>query len=478
MKRSIWNKQIPTLLGLILLAGSVAVVSWMSKNNLLFFTKASLDTTPRNVRITNVTDTSFSVSYLTADEAVGTLSYGADSSFGKIAFDDRDQETGTPTPQTLHHVTVRGLSPKSTYLFAINSGGGTYLNNDSPYQITTGPAIDKPPSKQPPLVGKISFPDGTGSEAIVFFKTDTAQTLSLLTKPDGSFTLPLNTLRTSDLSKDAALSDDTVITLLVIGSHSQSQVKVLGSQINPVPIVVLSKNYDFTVTSEPLPDKASPSAEAVPISGFPSFGEGAAVAPEPQILTPQKGETFTDQQPEFTGTAQPNETVTITIHSSDPVQTTVTAKNNGTWSYRPKTPLAPGTHTITIVTKDAAGVMKTITQSFTVFAEGSQFTEPSGAPSTTPTTVTATPTPTTAVTTPTSIPTATATTAPTVAPTTVPTLLPSPTTISSLVTPFPTTVPTGLPSTGSSDLPIFFIATIAMITIGGAIFLLTKGGIA
>ena len=482
MKRSIWNKQIPTILGLILLASSIALVSWMGTNNILFFSKAALQTTPKDVRITNVSDSSFSVSYLTDDQVVGTLSYGTDSSLGKISFDDRDQETGKPTPQVLHHITVKGLTPGTTYFFAINSGQTAYLNNSSPYQVATAPKMQSAPTSQTPLVGKISFPEGMAEEAIVFVKTDSAQTLSLLTKPDGSFTLPMNTLLTSDLSGPAKLAISDIITLLIVGDSAESQVKVNAGQINPVPIVVLSKNYDFTVTSEPLAS-ASASAETSDTEsqaqGFPSFGEGTAEAtapPEPQILTPTKNQTFSDQQPEFTGTAQPNQAVTVTIHSTNPVQATVTAGNTGTWTYRPQSPLAPGVHTITIVTKDASGVMKTISQTFTVFAAGSQFTEPSGAPSETPTASPATPTPTAEApqATPTPLPSPT----PTVAPTLLPTSNPSPTEISSLVTPFPTQTPGSLPSTGNNDLPAFLIMTVVMIGVGGAIFLLTRGGIA
>jgi len=82
--------------------------------------------------------------------------------------------------------------------------------------------------------------------------------------------------------------------------------------------------------------------------------------------------------------------------------------------------LAPGNHILTILTKGVDGAMQTITQSFTVYAAGSQFTEPSVspiisvAPTATPTIpvtppAPASPTPTIVIVSPTATPTATIT---------------------------------------------------------------------
>src|SRR5581483_8558856 len=99
------------------------------------------------------------------------------------------------------------------------------------------------------------------------------------------------------------------------------------------------------------------------------------------------------------------------------------ANAQGVWTFRPSTQLSPGNHTITITTKDASGVIRTITQQFVVFASGTQVSvsappsasiTPSITPSppptalptktTTPTPTTITPTPTTVEVTPTLLP--------------------------------------------------------------------------
>ncbi len=184
---------------------------------------------------------------------------------------------------------------------------------------------------------------------------------------------------------------------------------------------------------------------------------------DPQILTPKKDEEFSDQQPLLKGTSSPNETVTITIHSQENIQTQVKADSHGVWAYRPTSLLSSGQHTISIVSKGSSGVLKTVTQSFTVYAQGSQVTQ-TATPSATPTgiitpTISATPTPTLA--------------APTPTPTAI--LIPSP--IPSPVAP-PATSKGGvqeLPSPGNSIIPVGFMA-LGTTFVGIVLFLLTRGG--
>lgn len=92
----------------------------------------------------------------------------------------------------------------------------------------------------------------------------------------------------------------------------------------------------------------------------------------PTLLNPTSNEQISDQTPSFEGTAKPNETVSITIHSTQAITAQVKADSTGIWSYVPTTNLAPGNHTITISSKDSSGVLKTITQTFSVLAAQAQ----------------------------------------------------------------------------------------------------------
>jgi len=135
------------------------------------------------------------------------------------------------------------------------------------------------------------------------------------------------------------------------------------SQNDSVPTITLSNNYDFIQEISPTASKSAKSSS----DSFPS------VAPpkdyiKPQIINPKDNQSINNQKPQFRGTSLPNEKVEIIIHSSQELTTQVTADNNGNWTYQPSNNLSPGEHTITIKTRDSSGILKTITQSFTVFA--------------------------------------------------------------------------------------------------------------
>ncbi|HVZ59108.1 MAG TPA: Ig-like domain-containing protein [Patescibacteria group bacterium] len=426
MRNSLWYKRIPTLLGLILLVGGMVTVNWAINHNVFFITKASPTYTPEEIRITNLTDTSFSVSYITQTAVLGSLTYGTTPQEGKVALDDRDQAAGNPQAYSIHHITLNNLQPKQIYYFSIISANKTFLNNSVPFTVTTLPPLDQSPTQQQPIIGNVAYPNGNkDGNIVVYLVSDNAQTLSVLTKSDGTFVMPLNALRTKDFSSYVSLTPQSIIKLLAESATNKATISVLASQISPVPPIILGNAYDFTAPISPIP-VASTSADT---SSFPSFSATEA-SPHPDIITPNKDELFKDQQPEFQGTAVPGSSVEIEIHSDAPISSTVTANTNGSWSYRPTTKLAPGQHTITIKTKDSKGVLQTITQSFTVYAAGSQFVEPSVSPTNSPTptlsptpTVTPLPSPTETLS-PTLTPSTTATPTPTLEPTATPTQFP------------------------------------------------------
>ncbi len=489
MRKTFWNKRIPSLLGLLFLAMSVGIVSWFGKNYTQLRSKASVGETPGNVQISNITDTSFTVSYTTEESVIGVISYGRDSKLGQAGLDNRDREAGKSSPRQLHYIIITQLDPGTKYYFTILSGTMEFRNNNQPYDVTTvGKPLEGSPSTTS-ITGSVNLSDGSiPVDGIVYLSTSTSQLLSVLLKIDGTYLLSVNSLRTSDLTNNITLESDTLLQMVIRNASSQSHVSVKAGNANPVPLVTLSKDYDFTIDTSLASFTASESAVAspsgaltpvAPSSSFPLFSE--KVANMADILTPKEAEKFTDQQPLFQGTAAvPNATVVINIDSTLGLQNSVKADNFGNWQFRPSTPLIPGQHIITIQTLDASGIKKTIKRSFTVLAEGSQFTEPSVSPTgPTPTVSTSpVPSPTTPVSTspgptaiPTSLPTATSTPVPTSAPTIVPTPA-SQSTITPVITIIPTSRPTSPPITppGSSSLLIGSFLAVLSLTAGFMLF--------
>lgn len=479
MRQTIWNKRIPTLFGLILLISGVIATSYLTQKSGSLFGFAAPSNNPENIRITNVSDTAFTVSYTTPDTVLGTLSYGTDQMLGKLGLDDRDQQTGVPKEYRVHYITVKDLKPKTAYFFSILSGTGTFLNQKSPFSVTTADSIGRPPSTQNPMIGNIvSNAGSTITEAVVHITTDSSQPLSTLVKTNGSYLIPLNILRRKDLSSYDSITDTTKFNLFVISPDSTARAVVFAKQTNPVPSIILTKSYDFTLEDTAvIQDIASSSGI---IDNFPSFSATEKIEAKPQIQIPEKQEAFNDQQPQFSGTALPGERVEVIVESENPINATINADRNGRWIFRPSKPLAPGKHTITIKTRNRAGIIETIKQEFEIHAEGSQFTEPSVAPVTPTTTPTPTkipsgtisptkpqsPTPTKTVLTPTG----------TLSPSPLPSN-PTETLTPTLIAAVPTGTPApALPATGNSSYAVSGIIGAASVLFGVFLLMLTRGG--
>lgn len=460
MKRGLWDKRIPTFLGIFLIAIGIGITTFLVKQGGLFSINASTNIEPQNVRISNITDSSFTVSYTTADKTIGVLNYGDKPTLGQSGLDDRDQQSNNLTNYNLHNITVRSLSPNTKYYFAIISGKNNYMNNSSPFELITGQTIKDNPLEQNPLTGKVILPTGNSpAEGIIYLTTNGSQVISATLKSDGSFILPLNSLRDFALDSYFNINNNTVINLLAQGEELSSNILLSPTQINSVPTITLSNDYDFTTTTSPV---ASKSAD---IQSFPTFSSSEVLAKNqtPRILTPEKDQSFTDQKPVFKGTAIANDTIQITIHSDENIQTQVKADANGNWTYRPPAELSPGNHTITIIAKDASGIVKTITQSFIVYASGTQIAGANGSP---------TPTLKPSIT---LLPTISQeqTMEPTIEPTSMPKeLTATPTaTIAQLQSPTPSPP---LPPTGNPNIVTIGIVSLLITLIGGLILLLTK----
>jgi hypothetical protein len=451
MRNTIWSKHIPTLLGIAIITIGIAITSFLVKSGTIFIGQAEPLETPQNLTITNISDTSFTVSYLTENDVIGSVNFGKDKNLEQAAFDERDQKEELVAPHKIHSITIKDLTPKTQYFFSITSGQKTFLENSVPFEVSTGQTIQTQPLSQISLKGYVILPNGDKpKEAMLHATTENAQVISTFVKEDGSYIIPLSSMRAANLSSYFTFGENTIIKILIVNETFKSNVSVSVKQ-NTLPTVTLSNDYDFTTSATPI---ASKSGE--PIIGFPSIpiaevSESQATA-SPRIILPKKDQEFSDQQPQFSGTAIPNKTIKIIVHSPEDLEAEVTADAFGNWKYRPTTPLPPGQHTITIITRDVFGALRTITQSFVVFAQGTQVNQ-SATPSATPTLAfpkspTPTPKTPTPLPSPTPTPTKTLAIAPTLTPTPPPVGGPSPTpTLNPLLTPT-TLSPTPFPTIG------------------------------
>lgn len=363
MNKGLLNKKIPTVFGMIIIILGLSVTILATNRQTSFMVGAQVNTQPQGVRITNITDKSFTVSYTTISPTSGFIKYGTDDALGNTSFDEQDT-TSKLQDHIIHSFSIKNLSPQTKYYFTITSGQETYLDNNKSFELTTASVISVNKTTEN-VNGKVILSNANPpKEAIVYLTIDNAQVLSSVVKKDGTYSINLDHLLDSNLSEIAELSKQTVIQMLILGDSLSSNAKIYHYQAGDVPTITLSNNYDFLYLPQ---ENSSTSAN---FNSFPTLKNVSSKKEDNlKILTPEKNQTFNDQAPSIKGTAQPDQQVDIQIHSKQLLATTVTTDSSGNWVYQPTSPLSPGTHTVTVSAKDSSGIVKTITQSFTVNAQ-------------------------------------------------------------------------------------------------------------
>jgi hypothetical protein len=269
MKKKFSQKQIPTLIGIgVLVVAMVVGVLFLNKGLGVFAPRATPQTTPKLVKITNVKDTSFTVSFLTDESTVGFAKYGPAANQLKLrSSDDRDQLTGTVAPFTTHYVTIRDLSPSTTYYFALGTGSdGNFMDNGVPFSVKTTPKGNTP-SAAKTAYGTVNDASGKpATGAIVYVDMPGAGQLSSLVKDSGSWAVPLSSARAADGGAYTALTDETMLSITVQGtavaSTGTAQAKV--SQSQPVAVIALAGGAGGSSGSVATTPSGSPSPVGAP----------------------------------------------------------------------------------------------------------------------------------------------------------------------------------------------------------------------
>jgi len=385
------EKRIPTIVALIFLTIGIAGGVILVKNSSKWSAVATSEIVPKQVKITNISENSFAVSWITDAQTVGFVQYGTGEDFSFTAADDRDQLSGAKGNFFTHHVTAKGLNSSTNYFFKINSGGKIFDNNGQPYQVKTGPVIQEVTPASDVAYGSILKKDGSPAEGVIVYLTlANTSPLSTLTRTSGSWVIPLNLARSSDLSSWAIYDKEASVEEIFVqgGPEGTATAISVTKNDNPLPPITLGQNFDFRqVLPSPTPTFALNSLS----SGF-SVENFSTPTPKLKIINPSSGERISTSTPEIFGTGPAGETLTIVVESPETIQGKVTVAADGSWRWIPPTNLSPGEHTVTVSTSTG----QQVSHSFVVLAAEAENTPSfTASPSATLTpTIEATPTPT------------------------------------------------------------------------------------
>ena len=388
-KKSRFGKsQVTMAIGLAVLAVSlVAGLVFFSKGTGVFAPRATPETTPKNVQVSNVSDKGFTVSFVTAEKVPGFIKYGEEPDKLKTQVgDERDQLTGTVGKYQLHYITVGGLKPNTTYYFTLGTASkSSFDDNGKPFQVKTAKKATTPPAAKT-IYGNLVKPSGTPpKEGVVYVKVEGAGLLSSLMKKSGTWAIPLSNARLIDGSGYAQITDDSLMVLIAsspevnksttinttVGEFENGTTITLGQANNtdktasPNPTLTPTLKISTTPptqTASPSPTiKLSPTITKKPLSGglgsllkdathSASASTSLSGTLKTEIdLTKEEDKVVHTTQPKIKGEAKPKVKVKISIHSNNQIDTEVTADENGEFQVdiaALSAQLEPGEHTI------------------------------------------------------------------------------------------------------------------------------------
>ncbi len=367
------QRKIPTLIGLILVGLAVLTFRFAFDRVTPLFSRAQATHTPQNVTISNVTDTTFTVSWVTSEPVTGAIIL--EGTPNTTILDDRQTVPGAPTnaARTTHHVTARNLRADTPYAVRILSGGKTFGNNASPYEIRTAPVITGTGSNLEPAYGQVTLPTDQPAEgAILYLTPNGAQTLSVIVKSSGSWVIPLNLVRTSDLSAYLPGAERIDESIIVRDATGEATALTDTLNDNPVPTITIGKTYDFRkIQAMATPTRAialAPTPTTQPtVLGISTTASGTVA-----IVKPQQNAALSSNLPLIQGTGIPGKKVSLLLGIAKPISATVTVGTDGVWYFTPPKPLAEGKQSVTITTVDAKGKTVAITHNFQILKSGTQ----------------------------------------------------------------------------------------------------------
>ena len=375
-------KKIPTLLALFLLFFTIGVVSFFVQKLTSGQTKASSSYEPKNLMITNVTDTSCKIIWQTETPLTGIITLSSKNNAKITAYDERDV-TGKMNKYTTHSVSVKNLQPSTSYTVSVISGGKQFPTNNTPYTVQTGATLpDGATTGFEPAYGTVKTrEEKPASGGIVVLSFEGSQPLSTLITASGSWIIPLNIIRTKDLSKYMPTENTTMETIAVYYNTEKTESITDTANDSPVPDMTIGSSYDFrnqqskAKTAQTLADvtKTKPASvlgaqtqSPTPIPTSASKIGGIA------ITTPVANASLVSTRPLIQGTGIPGKSVTITVGIQKPITGKATIGTNGLWSFTPTKPLAVGKQSVTITTVDEKGKSVALTTLFTILKSGTQ----------------------------------------------------------------------------------------------------------
>jgi hypothetical protein len=254
--------KIPTLAGLVILILGVALGVFMIRGRQIFHIGADVNAEPKDLRISNITDHSLTISWITEKETRGFIMWGdAPNLLTRSAFDEPDKIG------FIHYITINQLQPSKNYYFEINSDHRNFDNSGIPWKTKTADKIAKPHPTSV-IAGAINTKSGISVEkAIIYAVVSGGSLLSTTSSDKGSWIMDISQTMNQTLNSYLEIKDNSIIEITVqAGPLGMSSIQSYPVNSKPLPPIYLGETYDFKNAKYDSTNNISSSSLDLPIN--------------------------------------------------------------------------------------------------------------------------------------------------------------------------------------------------------------------
>ena len=240
------HHSIPTILGIATITVGLVAGVLLVEQNQFVTSQANQISQPQNVRVSNVTDTEFTVSWSTTEKTISGVRWGENRNV------IRNINTESELAYT-HSITIENLTPSTTYYFVNTSGGSTFDADGIPWQVKTGPTLPDANTIYT-ISGKVVDPSGKAvKNALVYAVVGGASPLSTTTSVEGNWILSVGNVRTQDLLNHLKINPTTtLVELNVLAPQTPAtSAKFYLSTATYGHTIVLGQTNNFTSEQSP-----------------------------------------------------------------------------------------------------------------------------------------------------------------------------------------------------------------------------------
>lgn len=158
-----------------------------------------------SIQTVNLTDTGFTVIWVSETKEQGTVKYGTSKTdLSNSAVDQRDGLT-TKGAYYVHMVDVTRIQPETTYYYEVVSGSNTYDNNGAKYSLKTYATLSSPPPFESVTGAVTNLPEHGEVIVLAYIKdvdgsgsTGNSNRLATVVDENGKWILSIGDSRTAD----------------------------------------------------------------------------------------------------------------------------------------------------------------------------------------------------------------------------------------------------------------------------------------